>query len=69
MLPKAIRSPDFFKSGSVHYVADKVLRGSIVTSVNIINLDGTTPKIAVMTDKEYKAIYKEMSKSAKYKNK
>lgn len=43
------------------HVAERVLKGQIIQSVNRIQYDGKTPKVAVFTDKKYKEIYKELS--------
>lgn len=48
---------DLFK-----YVAQEVVNGQIVTSVNEMCKDGSTPKVRVHTDKEFKRIL------AKYQN-
>lgn len=42
------------------YVAKIVKKGSIITSVNEIKADGKTPKVAVLTNKEYKKILNEL---------
>lgn len=44
------------------YVAKKVIKGEIITSVVRIMPDGKTPKIAIFTNKEYIRIYKELTK-------
>lgn len=44
------------------YVAKNESKGYVVTSVNEINKDGSTPRLAVKTNKEYKQILKEMTK-------
>lgn len=45
---------DLFK-----YVAQEIVSGQIVTSVNEICKDGSTPKVKVHTDKEFKRILKQ----------
>lgn len=45
---------DLFK-----YVAQEVVNGQIVTSVNEMCKDGSTPKVRVHTDKEFKRILKQ----------
>lgn len=45
---------DLFK-----YVAQEVVNGQIVTSVNEMCKDGSTPKVKVHTDKEFKRILKQ----------
>jgi len=49
------------------YVANRVIQGDIIVSVVAVYPDGTTPKIPVLTDKNYKAIYKELVRKAKNK--
>lgn len=48
---------DLFK-----FVAQKVIDGQIVTSVNEMCRDGSTPKVKVHTDKEFKQILKQYQK-------
>lgn len=45
---------DLFK-----YVAQEVVNGQIVTSVNEMCKDGSTPKVKVHTDKDFKRILKQ----------
>jgi len=45
---------DLFK-----YVAQEVVNGQIVTSVNEMCKDGSTPKVRVHTDKEFNRILKQ----------
>lgn len=49
---------DLFK-----YVAQEVTNGQIVTSVNEMRKDGSTPKVKVHTDKEFKRILKQYQNS------
>ena len=57
---EAENKEDLFK-----YIAERVLKGQIIQSVNKFKYDGKTPKVAVFTDKEYKRIYKELSNKQK----
>ena len=41
------------------YITDFEIKGYIVSSVNEIRLDGTTPRVAFKSNKEYKKILKE----------
>lgn len=54
---EADNKEDLFK-----HVAERVLKGEIIQTVNKIEYDGKTPKVAVLTDKGYKKIYDELSK-------
>lgn len=38
------------------YISEQENKGNIITSINLIQPNGKTPKIAFKTDKEYKAI-------------
>lgn len=40
------------------FVADKVSKGAIISSVTEVRLDGSTPKVKVLSDKEFKKILK-----------
>jgi len=42
------------------FVADKAAKGEIITSVSEIRLDGTTPKVKVLSDKRFKKILKDI---------
>lgn len=42
------------------FVADKVSKGAIISSVTEVRLDGSTPKVKVLSDKEFKKILKNM---------
>lgn len=42
------------------FVADKVSKGAIISSVSEIRLDGTTPKVKVLSDKRFKKILKDI---------
>lgn len=53
---EAENKEDLFK-----HIAERVLKGQIIQSVNKLEYDGKTPKVAVFTDKEYRKIYKELS--------
>lgn len=44
------------------YVIDLQLKGYVITSINRMDSDGSTPKIAVFTNKEYKKLLTEMRK-------
>ena len=45
---------DLFK-----YIAKEIVNGQVVTSVNEICKDGSTPKIKIYTDKDFKKILKQ----------
>lgn len=47
------------KEDLFRYIAEERVNGHIVTSVNEICKDGSTPKVKVYTDKEYKQILKQ----------
>lgn len=47
------------------YVAQEVANGQIVTSVNEMCKDGSTPKVKVHTDKEFKQILKQTMENRK----
>lgn len=51
---ECISKEDLFK-----YVAQEVVNGQIVTSVNEMCKDGSTPKVKVHTDKDFKRILKQ----------
>lgn len=52
------------------FIADKVSKGAIINSVTEVRLDGSTPKVKVLSDKEFKKILKNtnpyMSKHNKF---
>lgn len=51
------------KQDLFEYIAKQMLNsGIIVVGVNELCKDGSTPKVAVYTDKEYKEIYKKLKK-------
>lgn len=54
---------DLFK-----YIANEIINGQIVTSVNEICKDGSTPKVKVHTDKEFKRILKQYQNPKKHTN-
>ena len=45
------------------YVADQIVRGRIITSVVEMCKDGSTPRVKVHTDKEFKRVLKERQNS------
>ena len=47
------------------YVAKKALEGNIISSVVELESNGSTPKVAVLSTKEYKAIYKTLYEKTK----
>lgn len=55
-------SPYFVEASSKEelfiFIADKVLKGAIINSVTEVRLDGSTPKVRVLSDKEFKKILK-----------
>ena len=56
-------SPSYFVEASSKeelfiFVADKVSKGAIINSVTEVCLDGSTPKVQVLSDKEFKKILK-----------
>lgn len=56
-------SPSYFVEASSKeelfiFIADKVLKGAIINSVTEVRLDGSTPKVRVLSDKEFKKILK-----------
>lgn len=48
------------------FVADKVSKGAIISSVTEVRLDGSTPKVKVLSDKEFKKILKNILDSDPY---
>lgn len=42
------------------FVADKVSKGAIISSVTEVCLDGSTPKVRVLSDKKFKKILKDI---------
>lgn len=67
-------SPYFVEASSKEelfiFIADKVLKGAIINSITEVRLDGSTPKVKVLSDKEFKKILKNtnpyMSKHNKF---
>ena len=58
-------SPSYFVEASSKeelfiFIADKVLKGAIINSVTEVRLDGTTPKVKVLSDKRFKKILKDI---------
>lgn len=56
-------SPSYFVEASSKeelfiFIADKVLKGAIINSVTEVRSDGSTPKVKVLSDKEFKKILK-----------
>lgn len=56
-------SPSYFVEASSKeelfiFIADKVLKGTIINSVTEVRSDGSTPKVKVLSDKEFKKILK-----------
>lgn len=56
-------SPSYFVEASSKeelfiFIADKVSKGAIINSVSEVCLDGSTPKVKVLSDKEFKKILK-----------
>lgn len=47
------------------YIAVEELKGFVVQTVNLINISGTTPRIAFRTDKEYKTILNKLREKNK----
>lgn len=60
-------SPYFVEASSKEelfiFVADKVSKGAIINSVTEVRLDGSTPKVKVLSDKEFKKILKNILNS------
>lgn len=50
------------KEDLFRYIAEERANGQIITSVNEICKDGSTPKVKVYTDKEFKKILKQYVK-------
>lgn len=48
-------------------IAKRTLMGDIIVGVNELCKDGSTPRVKVYTDKEYKAIYKRLAQEFKDK--
>lgn len=61
-LTYALTSHSFIECSSedelFRYIAQEVIDGQIITSVHKVCKDGSTPKVKVHTDKEFKKILK-----------
>lgn len=65
-------SPSYFVEASSKeelfiFIADKVLKGAIINSVTEVRSDGSTPKVKVLSDKEFNTMLLNRFKTVLFK--